>query len=136
MTAVHKAQEAFKKTAALDVETTTDNKKRLGDYFSPSFNIVTIQFSFDGETAFVLPLYHQDYKYQMQHSYWEMIYPILDKVEYWIMQNGKFDYKAIKAKYGREYFPSFDTMGAEYVLDENVKKDLETFSTKQKTHYS
>ena len=130
MTAVHKAQQAFKKTAALDVETTTDNKKRLGDYFSPSFNIVTIQFSFDGETAFVLPLYHQDYKYQMQHSYWEMIYPILDKVEYWIMQNGKFDYKAIKAKYGREYFPSFDTMGAEYVLDENVKKDLETLAIK------
>ena len=127
---VHEALLAFKPTAALDVETTTKNIKRLGDYFNPTFKIVSIQFTFDGETAFVLPLYHQDYKYQMQHSYWEMVYPILDRVEYWIMQNGKFDYKAIKARYGREYFPDFDTMGAEYTLDENVKKDLETLAIK------
>ncbi len=127
---VHEALLAFKPTAALDVETTTKNIKRLGDYFNPTFNIVSIQFTFDGETAFVLPIYHQDYKQQVQISYWQMIYPILDRVEYWIMQNGKFDYKAIKARFGKEYFPSFDTMGAEYTLDENVKKDLETLAIK------
>lgn len=128
--AIYECKKAFKTTAALDVETTNSNKKRLGDYFSPNFEVVSIQVSFDGETAFVLPLYHQDYKYQMQHAYWEMLYPILDQVNYWIMQNGKFDYKAIKAKYGKEYFPSFDTMGAEYTLDENLKKDLETLAIK------
>lgn len=128
--AIYLCKQAFKTTAALDVETTNSNKKRLGDYFSPNFEVVSIQVSFDGETAFVLPLYHQDYKYQMQHAYWEMLYPILDQVNYWIMQNGKFDYKAIKAKYGKEYFPSFDTMGAEYTLDENLKKDLETLAIK------
>ena len=62
--AIYECKKAFKTTAALDVETTNSNKKRLGDYFSPNFEVVSIQVSFDGETAFVLPLYHQDYTYE------------------------------------------------------------------------
>ena len=123
-TDVRKLKDAFRSTAALDVETTTDNKDRLGDYFDPTFKIVSVQVTFDGKTAFVIPIYHNHYKEQYQVGLWQLVYPTLDQVDYWIMQNGKFDYKALKAKYGREYFPSFDTMGAEYVIDENLKKDL------------
>ena len=129
-TDVRKLKDAFRSTAALDVETTTDNKDRLGDYFDPTFKIVSVHVTFDGKTAFVIPIYHNHYKEQYQVGLWQLVYPTLDQVDYWIMQNGKFDYKALKAKYGREYFPSFDTMGAEYVIDENLKKDLETLAIK------
>jgi len=127
---VWKLKDAFKSTAALDVETTTDNKKRLGDYFNPTFNIVSVQVTFDGKTAFVIPIYHNHYKQQYQTGLWQLVFPTLNKVDYWIMQNGKFDYKALKSKYGVKYFPSFDTMGAEYIIDENLKKDLETLAIK------
>ena len=83
-TDVRKLKDAFRSTAALDVETTTDNKDRLGDYFDPTFKIVSVQVTFDGKTAFVIPIYHNHYKEQYQVGLWQLVYPTLDQVDYWI----------------------------------------------------
>jgi len=121
----------MKECAALDVETTTDDKKNLGDFTNPSFKIVTVQVTFDGETAYVIPINHAEYERQLQEGVWQMCYAALGPyVKYWIMQNGKFDYKALKTAYNLDWFPSYDTMGAEYIIDENLKKDLETLAIK------
>ena len=56
----------MKECAALDVETTTDDKKNLGDFTNPSFKIVTVQVTFDGETAYVIPINHSEYEKQLQ----------------------------------------------------------------------
>lgn len=128
---VMELKKSLKSEAALDVETTTDNKKELGNFSDPSFKIVTVQVTFDGKKAFVIPIHHPEHNVVYQTGIWQMCYAEMDSyVNYWIMQNGKFDYKALKTAYGLNWFPSYDTMGAEYIIDENLKKDLETLAIK------
>ena len=53
----------------------------------------------------------------------DILRPHLEAIPFWIMHNGMFDEKGL-AMAGLDIPQSFDTMGAQYALDETSRKDL------------
>lgn len=87
------------------------------------FRLASINFTFKVGTSFVLPLWHKESPWKSPESVLQVLKPYIEQVPYWVMQNGKFDEKCL-AMFGIFIHQDFDTMGAQYALDENNRKDL------------
>ena len=124
--------EEFKKepkVASVDVETYSTHPS-VGRFpggglawWADDFKICTINFSFKGGYSYVLTLDHAQSKWKDWTKVRDIIKPYMEAVPKWVMHNGKFDSKCLEM-IGIHVRHGFDTMGAEYALDENNIKDL------------
>lgn len=115
--------------ASVDVETWSTHPK-VGRFkggglawWAQDFAVTTINFSFKAGYAYVLPLEHVQAAWKDWRQVRDIIKPHMERVPYWIMHNGKYDSKCLQ-RIGIKIRHSFDTMGAEYAIDENNIKDL------------
>lgn len=116
-------------TASLDVETWSSHPS-VGRFkggglawWAEDFVVSTINFAFRPGYAYVLPLAHEQARWKDWTKVRDIIKPYMEDVPYWIMHNGKYDSKCLEM-IGINLRHSWDTMGAEYALDENNIKDL------------
>lgn len=114
---------------SIDVETWSSHPK-VGRFkggglawWAEDFAVTTINFSFKPGYAYVLPLAHEKAAWKDWTKVRDIIKPYVESVPYWIMHNGKYDSKCLE-RIGINIRHSFDTMGAEYAIDENNMKDL------------
>lgn len=88
--------------------------------------LLTIQFSFDGKLAYLLPMYHYDTPFSPKElryikkklaDYFEN-----NKAKYHIFTNATFDLNLMRGQIGiRSYAaPTYDILAGEYVHDENL----------------
>lgn len=117
------------KVASVDVETWSSHPS-VGRFkggglawWAEDFKVCTINFTFKGGYSYVLALDHQESKWDDWTKVRDIIKPYMEAVPKWVMQNGKFDSKCLEM-IGIHIRHSFDTMGAEYAMDENNIKDL------------
>lgn len=115
--------------AAIDVETWSSHPK-VGRFkggglawWADDFMVTTINFAFKPGYAYVLPLQHDKARWKDWTKVRDIIKPSMENIPYWIMHNGKYDSKCLEM-IGINIRHSFDTMGAEYAIDENNIKDL------------
>jgi len=115
--------------ASVDVETWSSHPK-VGRFkggglawWADDFCVTTINFSFKPGYAYVLPLAHDKARWKDWTKVRDIIKPYMEALPYWVMHNGKYDSKCLEM-IGIHMRHSFDTMGAEYALDENNVKDL------------
>lgn len=115
--------------ASVDVETWSSHPK-VGRFkggglawWADDFCVTTINFSFKMGYAYVLPLAHDNTPWKDWTKVRDIIKPYMEALPYWVMHNGKYDSKCLQ-RIGINMRHSFDTMGAEYALDENNIKDL------------
>lgn len=115
--------------ASVDVETWSSHPS-VGRFkggglawWAEDFCVTTINFAFKMGYAYVLPLAHDRSPWKDWTKVRDIIKPYMEALPYWVMHNGKYDSKCLQA-IGINMRHSFDTMGAEYALDENNIKDL------------
>lgn len=122
-------------TASIDVETWSSHPS-VGRFkggglawWADDFAVTTINFSFKPGYAYVLPLFHDQAKWKDWKQVRDIIKPYMERpgIE-WVMHNGKYDSKCLQ-RIGIKIRHGFDTMGAEYALDENNMKGLGFMST-------
>lgn len=103
------------------IDTETDNLYRIKN------RVLTIQFAFDDEEAFIIPLCHKDspfdkdeldYIFEKLKYYFEFV-----KIKYMIFANAQFDLAVMKTQFNIRYYCSsvFDIFAGEKILDENLK---------------
>lgn len=118
---VKKMFEMLHKEEKVAVDSETENLNRIVN------KVLTLQFSHDGNTAFVLPLYHRDSPFSpkelkkisklIQHYFEE------NKNKYQIYANAKFDLNVIRSNFGVRRFKAdvWDVQAGEFANDENAK---------------
>jgi len=118
--------------ASIDVETWSPHPK-VGSRFpggglawwDPELKLVSLNISMVPGRAYVVLLHNKDAVWKNPDRVIEILKPhIMRPGIKWVMQNGKFDEKILQAGYGIRIKQSFDTMGAQYAIDENSLKDL------------
>jgi len=116
-------------TAAIDIETASSHRG-VGRFpggglawWDFSYKLTSINFTFEPGVGFVLPLWHPESRWRDPQKVLNALKPYIEGVSLWIMHNGMFDQKGLE-QFGIHIRQSFDTMGAQYALDENVRKDL------------
>lgn len=115
--------------ASIDVETWSSHPS-VGRFkggglawWAQDFVITTINFSFRAGYSYVLPLDHIEARWSDWTKVRDIIKPHMERVPKWIMHNGKYDSKCLEM-IGINVRHGFDTMGAEYAIDENNLKSL------------
>lgn len=115
--------------ASVDVETWSSHPK-VGRFkggglawWAQDFCVTTINFTFKAGYSYVLPLDHVQSPWKDWRQVRDIIKPHMERLPYWIMQNGKYDSKCLEM-IGIHIRHSRDTMGMEYAIDENNVKDL------------
>ena len=102
---------------AIDTETTTD------PWYSDNFRLLVVAIAFDDET-WVVPVDHPEYFGEDGVTLLKDLFDSAQDKEP-IMQNGAFDYLALRA-YDVWLGPKwFDTLGVQYLLDVEAPKGLE-----------
>ncbi len=104
--------------AGLDIETTTD------PWYHPDFKVLTIAVSTEDGHAWVFVLDHPQAPYPNPPFFQEIIKRLGDDQPYWVMQNGQFDFVALKQIGVNLSTPWFDTMVASYLIDVDAPKGL------------
>ena len=106
----------------VSIDTETDNLYRVKN------RVLTIQFSFDTEYSYIIPLCHKDstfskneldYIFDTLRDYFEST----SVAECHIFANAQFDLNVMRTQFGIRYYktPIFDIFSSECVLDENMK---------------
>lgn len=135
----------YAKEFSFDIETnlnTEDPKnKRYYEYWEEGFRIVSISFTVEEGTSYVVPLYHAETPWRDPAQVLKLLRPYLErgvgrgdleaddaiKPASISAHNGKFDVQGL-ASFGIRVKLSFDTMLAAHMLDENRLKGLKPLS--------
>jgi DNA polymerase-1 len=124
------------KEGAIDTETDGDKppKGRFKGgglaWWDPSWMLVSIQLTIRAGGAYVIPLWHKESRWKDPQRVVNILKPYLESPDIeWTLQNGKYDEHVLR-RVGVSIFTSFDTMGAEYALDENNYKGLGVLAQK------
>jgi uracil-DNA glycosylase family 4 len=115
---------------SFDIETNLckdDPKKpRYYQYWEDGFRIVSIAFTIEPGTSYVVPLWHKDTPWKNPANILKFLKPILERAKT-SAHNGKFD---VQGLWTFDIFIelAFDTMIATHILDENQLKGLKPIS--------
>jgi len=118
---VEKMFKRLKEAEKVAVDSETENLNRIVN------KVLTLQFSDDGNTAFVLPIYHRDSPFSPKElkkiraliqDYFED-----NQNKYQIYANAKFDLNVIRSNFGVRRFKAdvWDVQAGEFANDENAK---------------
>lgn len=118
---VVKLLKRLKKSKKVAIDTETENLNRIKN------KLQTVQFSDDGETAYVIPIYHRDSPFtpkelrviaDAMRDYFEE-----NNNKYQIFTNAKFDLNVLRSNFGiRSYCADiWDIQAGEFANDENAK---------------
>jgi len=114
-----------KKALSWDIETTGL------DWNDPNKLLGTIGIGISNK-QWIIPFNHPDSPWSFKHDmHKRMVHRLVaatKNAEHVIMQNGKFDNKFVRRRYGISPKNTFDTMLASYVLDENSPNGLKELS--------
>jgi len=119
---VKKCLDRMAKAKVVAIDTETENLARIVN------NVLTVQMSDDGKSAFIIPIHHKDSPFttkekkiviRMLREYFE--YGNNNDVQIYV--NGKFDLNIMRTNFKIKYYKSnvWDLIAGEYVLDENMK---------------
>lgn len=117
------------KSGAIDIESWSShpghgNFKGGGlAWWHHDWRLTHINFAFNVGTAYVVPLWNKYSPWKKPQQVIDILKPLIEAVPEWYCHNGKYDIKCL-ARAGIFIHHSFDTMGAQYAIDENSRKDL------------
>jgi DNA polymerase I-like protein with 3'-5' exonuclease and polymerase domains len=118
---VKKLFEELKQAEKVAVDSETENLNRIVN------KVLTLQFSMDGKTAYVLPVFHRDSPFSPKElkKISRLIKDYFEENDnkYQIYANAKFDLNVIRSNFGVRYFKSdvWDVQAGEFAFDENAK---------------
>lgn len=118
---VKKLFEELKKAEKVAVDSETENLNRIVN------KVLTLQFSTDGKTAYVLPVFHRDSPFSPKElkKISRLIQDYFEENDnkYQIYANAKFDLNVIRSNFGVRCFKAdvWDVQAGEFAFDENAK---------------
>lgn len=115
MTRLSKAE-----VVCIDTETTNLNKVQN--------KLLTIQFCYDLDAAYILPIYHKDTPFDASdfkyiRSKLKEFFEGRNKVKWFVYHNANFDLNVLRSNLDIDFFPNplWDTIAGEFGLEENLK---------------
>lgn len=117
-----KCLKTMAKSKVVSIDTETENLARVVN------NVLTVQMSNDGKTAYIIPIHHKDSPFTTKEK--KVVIDMLreyfeekneNKVQIYV--NGKFDLNIMRTNFKIRYYKAnvWDLIAGEYVLDENMK---------------
>jgi DNA polymerase I-like protein with 3'-5' exonuclease and polymerase domains len=105
---------------AIDTETTNLNKIQN--------KLLTIQFAYSEDLAYILPIYHQDSTFSLKERQYifdelKTFFEGENSIKYFIFHNANFDLNVIRVNLKIDFYPNnvWDTIGGEFGHSENWK---------------
>ena len=119
---VKKCLARMAKAKVVSIDTETENLARVVN------NVLTVQMSDDGKTAFIIPVHHKDSPFTTKEK--KIVIRLIREYfesqnnnDVQIYVNGKFDLNIMRTNFKIKFYKSnvWDLIAGEYVLDENMK---------------
>jgi len=97
-------------------------------WWDDTFRVAAVCITVKPGTGYVVPLWHEKARWKDPWQVVRVLKSAIERVPKWVMQNGQYDLHTLSRLDIHPYM-AFDTMGAQYAIDENSLKDLGLLAT-------
>ena len=92
-------------------------------WWDPTFRLAALSITVKPGTGYTVVLWHAESRWKDPQKVCDILKPHIEGVPEWVFQNGQYDLKTLR-RVGISLTMADDTMGMQYVIDENSRKDL------------